>query len=75
MRREVTSIDFGEWVTETRRKKGLKQYELADMIPVQRNTLSRIVTGDSVPKLDICERICELLGAELVIREKGNDES
>jgi len=74
MRREVTSVDFGKWITETRRKKGIKQYELADMIPVQQNTLSRYVTGDMMPRLDVCERICELLGAELVIREKGNDE-
>ena len=72
MRREVTSVSFGAWITEKRKKKGIKQYQLAEMIPVQENTLSRYVTGDMMPRLDICERICELLGAELVIKE--NDE-
>lgn len=72
MRREVTSIDFGAWITEKRRKMGIKQYKLAAMIPVSENTMSRYVTGDKVPPLDICEKICEILGAELVIKE--NDE-
>ena len=73
MRREITSIDFGEWIKEKRRAKGLKQYELAKMIPMNPGTLSRYVTGEVAPPLDIAEKICELLGAELVIRETGND--
>ena len=43
------------------------------MIPMNPGTLSRYVTGEVAPPLDIAEKICELLGAELVIRETGND--
>lgn len=72
MKREVMSVNFGMWVREKRRKAGLKQYELADMIPCNPNTLSRYVTGEKIPPLDVAERICEVLGAELVIKEKGD---
>lgn len=72
MKREVVSVDFGKWVREKRRQAGLKQYELADMIPCNANTLSRYVTGEKIPPLDVAERICEVLGAELIIREKGD---
>lgn len=72
MKREITSVDFGEWIKEKRRKAGLKQYELARMIPVSADTLSRYVIGDRVPPLDVAEKICEIFGAELIIREKGN---
>jgi len=44
------------------------------MIPVNKNTFSRYMTGEVIPPLDICEKICRILGAELVIREKGYDE-
>ena len=74
MKREVNSIDFGKWIREKIKKSGIKQYDLAEMIPVHKNTLSRYVTGDNYPSLDVCEKICEIFGAELVIREK-NDET
>lgn len=73
MKREVTSIEFGQWIKEKRKAAGLKQYELARMIPINSNTLSRYVTGEKLPSLDIAERICEIFGAELVIREKGDE--
>jgi len=74
MKREIEFIDFTEWTREKIKKKGLKQYEIAKMIPVNKNTFSRYMTGEVVPPLDICEKICRILGAELVIREKGYDE-
>ena len=36
------------------------------------NTLGRFERSDTAPPLDVLERLCELVGAELVIREKGN---
>ena len=71
MKREVNHVEFGDWVKEKRRQKGLKQYELAKMIPLNPGTLSRYVMGDVMPPLDIAEKICSILGAELIIREKG----
>ena len=73
MRREITSIDFGNWMAERRRKLGINQQELADKMNVQQHTISRWETGETYPKLDYVEQICKTLGAELVIREKGNE--
>ena len=74
MKREITYIDFGQWVNEKRRAAGIRQHELARMIPVNKNTLSRYTSGEKTPPLEVVEKICEIFGAELVIREKGYDE-
>jgi len=47
--------------------------DLAKMIPTNKNTLSRWETGDRLPTLDNAERLAEIFGAELVLREKGYD--
>lgn len=73
MKREITAIDFGQWIKEKRKAKGMLQGELSRMIPLNKNTLSRYETGDRLPPLDIAERICEILGAELVVREYGQE--
>lgn len=73
MKREIQSVAFGEWVAEKRKSAGHKQYEFAKMIPVNKNTLSRYETGEKMPTLDVAERIAELLGAEIVIKEKGHE--
>lgn len=64
-------MEIGDWIKERRREKGLKQYELAKMIPVNNNTLSRYETGEKVPTWDIVEKIAEILGAEIVLRERA----
>ena len=71
MKREVTTITFGSWLKEKRRAAKKKQYDLAKEIPINANTLSRYETGERLPTLDVAERICELFGAEIIIREKG----
>jgi transcriptional regulator with XRE-family HTH domain len=73
MKREITAIDFGQWIKEKRKAKGMLQGDLSRMIPLNKNTLSRYETGDRLPPLDIAERICEILGAELVVREHGQE--
>lgn len=74
MRREIDSIDFGKWIKAKRKEKGWNQLQLARQIPRHPNSITRYETGDDFPPLDVAEKIVSLLGAELVIREKGNDE-
>ena len=74
MKREVEFVDFPEWVREKRKKKGLAQYQLAKMIPCNENTLHGYLAGNNRMPLDVAEKICTILGAELVIREKGYEE-
>ena len=74
MKREVEVVDFCEWVTEKRKKKGYAQYELADMIPCNKNTLHGYLSGYNRMPLDVAEKLCAVLGAELIVRERGYDE-
>ena len=75
MRLETTGIDFGQWVKEKRKAAGYTQYQLARMIPMHENTLSRYETGDKSPSLEIAERLCEIFGAELVVKVYGREDS
>lgn len=74
MKLEITSVELGDWIKRKRLERHMKQYELARLIPVNPNTLSRYVTGEISPTLEIVERIAEIFNAEIVIREKGYDE-
>jgi len=74
MKREVMSLNFGKWMTEKRRANGMCQSDLANILQVQQHTISRWETGETSPKLDMVEEICRTFGAELILREKENDE-
>lgn len=69
MKREVEWLDFGEWVKEKRRKMGYTQEQLARMVSVNKNTLSGYLKGYNRMPLDIAEKLCNVLDAELVVRE------
>ena len=69
MIRETHGIEFTDWVRKRCKEKGLKHYQLADKIPVNPNTLSGYLNEYNRMPLDVCERICQVLGAEIVIKE------
>ena len=69
MKREVQVIDFCEWVREKRKKKGYAQYTLAEYAGVNPNTLSNYMQGYSAMPLEVAERLCNALGADLVVKE------
>ena len=75
MRREIETVDFGQWQKEQRKKHHVSQEALAEKIASNKNTVSRYETGDRFPPLDVAERIVNYFGAEFVIREKGNEEN
>ena len=73
MRREIETINFGKWMKEHRKRRGISQEDLSEKILTNKNTISRYETSDRFPPLDIAERIVNYFGAELVIREKTNE--
>ena len=75
MKREIESIDYGKWQKEQRKTHKMSQEQLAEKISSNKNTVSRYETGDRFPPLDVAERVVRVFGAELVIREKGNEET
>ncbi len=48
--------DFGARIKELRNKKGITQYQLAEMAGVDPKHLSHIETGRSFPKADLIEK-------------------
>ena len=73
MKREVTSIDFGEWVAKKRKGKGYLQRDLAKKVNCHETSIGRWERGEASPTLEQAEDIVKVFGAELIIREKGYD--
>ena len=60
----------GQIVRAARVKKGVKQYRVAQRIGVSNSTMCRIENGIWEPSLQNLMKLCDLMGWELVIREK-----
>ena len=71
MKHEIEINEFGEWVKKRRKAKGMKQNILAALVGRSENNISHIETSDSIPRIDVAERIVKALGAELIIRENA----
>ncbi len=74
MKREIESVDFGEWMKEKRKNLYLNQEVLADIVDCHASSIGRWERGEDYPKLDVVERIVKALGAEIVIREMWHEE-
>jgi len=53
--------DFGLRIKELRNKKGITQYQLAEMVGIDPKHMSHIETGRSFPKADLIEKFAVAL--------------
>ena len=53
--------DFGLRLKELRNKKGITQYQLAELVDIDPKHLSHIETGKSFPKADLIEKLAKAL--------------
>lgn len=56
--------DFGLRLKELRTKKGITQYQLAEMVGVDPKHMSHIETGRSFPKADLIEKFAKALNLD-----------
>lgn len=56
--------DFGQRIKELRNKKGITQYQLAEMAGIDPKHMSHIETGRSFPKADLIEKFANALDIE-----------
>ena len=56
--------DFGKRVKEIRTKKGITQYNLAELVNIDPKHISHIETGGSFPKADLIEKLAEALNID-----------
>ena len=75
MRREVESVDFGQWQKEQRKKHNMRQEDLAKLVNSNASAICQYEKGKMIPSIDVAENIAKVFGAEFVIREKGNEEN
>jgi len=54
-------------ITRLRQERGITQTQLAEMVGIKQPSLARIESGKHTVRLDILQKICEVLGAEIRI--------
>lgn len=74
MTREIANIDFGKWMKEKRKAKGITQETFAHDFGIGQNVVSLYETGQRMPHLDEFEDMVRYFGAEIVIRERNERE-
>lgn len=74
MIREIENVNFGSWLQRKRKERHLSQTQLADRVYLYQNAIGYWERGEKSPRLEDVERIVKFFGAEIVIREKVNEE-
>jgi len=71
-------MSFADNLIELRKYHDYSQEELADLIGVSRQTLSKYETGESLPDIEKCKLLADVFGVaidDLVNYEKSDEES
>ncbi|MGN0727188.1 MAG: helix-turn-helix domain-containing protein, partial [Anaerovoracaceae bacterium] len=58
----LTNKDFGIKIAELRKKKGLTQTQLAEMLNISNKTVSRWETGEGYPEITLLSPLAKALG-------------
>lgn len=71
-------MSFAENLVELRKYHDFSQEELADMIGVSRQTLSKYETGESLPDIEKCKLLADVFGVtidNLISYDKKNEDN
>ncbi|OFR22753.1 AbrB family transcriptional regulator [Atopobium sp. HMSC064B08] len=71
-------MSFAENLVELRKYHDFSQEELADMIGVSRQTLSKYETGESLPDIEKCKLLADVFGVtidDLISYDKKNEDN
>ena len=60
--RSQMEVKFAENLKDLRKRKGLSQKELADIVGVDQRTVSAWETKTAEPSLDMLAKLCEIFG-------------
>ena len=69
--RSSATQDFGQRVRDRRRRLGLSQSALADVVGVNRRVIGELERGKPSVQLSIALRVAEAAGLDLTLRERG----
>jgi y4mF family transcriptional regulator len=65
---------LGQLLKKRRNELGINQIDLSEISGVALHTISDIESGKGNPTLQVINKICDILGMELMIRVIGQDE-
>jgi transcriptional regulator with XRE-family HTH domain len=65
--KQVKIVDELQRAIAQAEKRGVTKYAIAKAAGMPRSQLTRIASGESVPKLDTAERIAQVIGCRLTI--------
>lgn len=71
-------MSFAENLTELRKFHNYSQEELAEMIDVSRQTMSKYETGESLPDIEKCKRLADVFSVtvdDLISYEKADSDN
>lgn len=63
--KEKTLNDFSERVQYIMNKKGIKRYQLADMVCMDRSTMSKYLNCKRTPNIHVIKKIAYALGCSI----------
>lgn len=66
----VDASELGQAIATSRRRQGLTQQDLADLVGVQRPYVSRLEQGNTTKYLERLTEMLDVLGLELVVRHR-----
>lgn len=62
-------VELARWLREQRQRTGLTYAQLAERLEVNKSTLSRAVSGTTLPSLKMVEEIARACGADVNMRQ------
>lgn len=70
MKKEEMKIQTGQMIREARKKAGLNQTKLGELLGVSQNYVSMLEGGKRIPSLDMLRRIAIVLNKKLNLKLK-----
>ena len=68
---KTSSLEIGADIKRARERRGMSQYELADLAGIKLATLRKLEAKRTIPRLTTLDRILGVLEMELRIAKKG----
>lgn len=67
-------LSFAQKISEVRKAKKIKQYEIAKAVGVNQSAITKYEAGDVVPSVEVANKIAKALGLTLTYLLDGSDE-
>lgn len=64
--------DILEQLTTLRKERGIRQVDVAEALGISQPVVSELEAGKTALKVDVAEKYAELLGLDLVLKERAS---